>query len=245
MIAPHQAEAASQAAWQASDMLLRDLWQILLIPPRGAYLLVCPAEAAILFIPIGLVFLLFGFRLYKWLVMVVYAGIGSIVGLAVAAYLGWSALLVMMAGSIVLGLLAWPLHRIGWGLLGGVLLGGLAALLVRGRTENVVLIVGAAVIAFAAGLVLAMMLLRPLITGITSLIGAGLLVQGAVALAMLIKPSVGGPIASFLEARWYALAAVVGVLAILGFALQWHEGEPAGAKRSKSPSEKQADEDDG
>ena len=75
MLSPEQQEAA-RVAIPSLDTAMQYVWQRL----AGLH----PLEAGLLLVPLGLVFLLYGFRLYKWLVSVVFAGIGASVGAALA-----------------------------------------------------------------------------------------------------------------------------------------------------------------
>jgi hypothetical protein len=225
MLSPEQQEAA-QAAIPSLETAMQYVWQRL-----GA---LHPLEAGLLLVPVGLVFLLYGFKLYKWLVSVVYAGIGAWAGAAVALWLGWDVILGTIAGALLLGLLAWPLHRVGWGLLGGALFGGAAVLLMQMQTANVTCIAAVASIAFIGGFILTFVLMRPLIILVTSVIGAAVVVQGALRLS-LIQPAFGDPVLTTLEARPYLLAILVAVPALLGFILQWRDkGGKAAAKKKKA-----------
>jgi hypothetical protein len=225
MLSPEQQEAA-QLAIPSLETAMQYVWQRL-----GA---LHPLEAGLLLVPVGLVFLLYGFKLYKWLVSVVYAGIGSAAGAALAVYLGWDVILGMIAGALLLGLLAWPLHRVGWGLLGGALFGGAAVLLMQMQTPNVTCIAAVAGVAFIGGFILTLVLMRPLIILVTSVIGAAVVVLGALRLS-LIQPAFGDPVCSTLKAKPYLLAILVAVPALLGFILQWRDkGGKAAAKKRKA-----------
>ena len=227
MLSPEQQEAA-RVAIPSLDTAMQYVWQRL-----GA---LHPLEAGLLLLPVGLVFLLYGFRLYKWLVSVVFAGIGASVGAALAAYLGWEVFLGMIAGALLLGLLAWPLHRVGWGLLGGAMFGGAAVLVMQTQTPNVAYIAAVGVAAFVGGFILTLLVMRPLIILVTSVIGAAVVVQGALRLS-LIQPAFGDPVCSTLEAKPYLLAILVAIPALLGFIIQWRDTGGRGkaaAKRKKA-----------
>jgi len=231
MLSPEQQEAA-QLAIPSLDTVMQYVWQRL-----GA---LRPLEAGLLLVPVGLVFLLYGFKLYKWLVSVVYAGIGAAAGAALAAYLGWELILCVIAGSLLLGLLAWPLHRLGWGFLGAALFGGAAVLVMQTQTPSVAYTAIVAAVAFIGGLILTLVLMRPIIILVTSVIGAAVLVQGALRLA-LIQPAFGDPICSTLEAKPYLLAILVAIPALLGFILQWRntagKGKTAGKRKKAEEAE--------
>jgi len=227
MLSPEQQEAA-QAAIPSLAAVQEYVWQ------RLAAL--HPLEAGLLLLPLGLVFLLYGFKLYKWLVSVVYAGVGAAAGTALAAYMGWEMILGMLAGALLLGLLAWPLHRVGWGLLGAALFGGAAVILMRAQTPNVTYIAAVAGVAFIGGFILTLVLMRPLIILVTSVIGAAVVVMGALRLS-LIQPVFGDPVLRTLEAKPYLLAILVALPALLGFILQWRDtggkGKAAGKKKAE------------
>jgi hypothetical protein len=229
MLSPEQREA-SQAAITMLDSAVQHVSQRLSA--------MHPLEAGLLLLPIGLVFLLYGFKLYKWLISVVYAGIGAVAGTALAAYLGWDVILGMIAGALVLGLLAWPLHRAGWGLLGGAVFGVAAALLMRTQTPNVTYTAIVAGVAFVGGSILTFLLMRPLIILVTSVLGAAVLVQGALRLS-LIQPVVGDPVMRTIEDKPYVAAILVALPALVGFILQWRDT----AGKAKAPPKKKKAED--
>jgi hypothetical protein len=231
MLSPEQQEAA-RVAIPSLDTAVQYVWQRL-----GA---LHPLEAGLLLLPVGLVFLLYGFKLYKWLVSVVYAGIGAAAGAALAAYLGWEVLLGTIAGAL-LGLLAWPLHRVGWGLLGGAMFGGAAVLLMKMQTPNVAYITAVAGAAFIGGLLLTLVLMRPIIILVTSVIGAAVVVQGALRLS-LIQPAFGDPVCSMLEAKPYLLAILVALPALLGFIIQWRDTAGKGKAAAKRKKAEEAEE---
>ena len=169
ILALEPAPANAAVAIPSLDALMRNLWD--------RFHALSPLEAGLLLLPIGLVFLLYGFKLYKLLVSVVFAGIGAGLGGALAAYLGWNVILGTIAGALVLGLLAWPLHRIAWGLLGGAILGGAAVLLVSARSQDPILLAIVATVIFAGGFILTLLVMRPLIILVTAILGAAVLVR--------------------------------------------------------------------
>jgi len=193
-----------------------------------------PAVAAAILVPVGLAFLLWGFRLYRWLVVLAYVGIGIVLGLAAAEYFAFNPSVGIMVGAIVLGVLAWPLHRLGWGLLGGVVFATalVAAASLMGIESRLHLyLIG--IVAFVAGMAVTLLLMKPIIIVITALGGAGLVATGVLRLTML-WPVLWGPLSQTLETRPYVFAAVVLVLATLGSALQVFD--TAKKKKKKRPA---------
>lgn len=232
MLAASQTHAAPSMALPTFDALMRDACD--------RFHALSPLEAGLLLVPMGLVFLLYGFKLYKLLVSLVFAGIGAGLGGALAAGVGWSAMLGMIAGALVLGLLAWPLHRIAWGLLGGAILGGAAVLLVSARSQDPILLAIVATVIFAGGFILTLLVMRPLIILVTAILGAAVLVQAILRLSLL-WPSFGDPVAAMLQAKPYLLALLVALAAALGFLLQWRDtgGKAKAAAKKKKASEEQ------
>ncbi|MBM4018521.1 MAG: hypothetical protein FJ288_09380 [Planctomycetes bacterium] len=202
-----------------------------------------PLEAGLLLAPLGLVFLLYGFRLYKWLVSVVFAFLGAALGGVAAAGLGWNAMFGMIAGALVLGLLAWPLHRAGWGLLGGGLFGGAAFLALAARATDPVLAVVLAAVASVGGFVLTIFLMRPLIIMVTAVIGAAALVEAVLRLSLL-APSFGGRVVGMMEDRPAMLAILVAIVAATGFLLQWRDTSGAARAAAKKPPSKGQEKDE-
>lgn len=197
-----------------------------------------PLEAGLLMLPLGVAFLLYGFRLYKWLVILVYAFAGGVLGAVAAQYAGVHMLIGMTAGALLMGLVAWPLHRLGLALLGGVGL-ALAAMMVAaamGVTSQatlVMIVIGA----FIGGTIITAILLRPLIILMMSLNGAVLMVQAALCLAVA-WPSFGEPMLGLLRRQPYLFGVAVLVLTAVGCLLQFSdEGGKAGAGKKKRKKE--------
>lgn len=209
-----------------------------------------PLIVAIIMVVAGVVFLLYGFRLYKALVMVLYAFIGLVVGGIVAAHFGIGSLWGAIPGALLLGLVAWPLHRLGWGILGGLAFAA-AAVIVPGIFAAVfsgllglgmdvwVLLMGLA--GFIVGLVLTMLILRPLIIVITSLCGGSILVQGAMQLVAQ-WPATGGKMVPFLVSHVWVQVVLVLLLAGIGVVLQFTGGGGARSKPKPRKKDEEAEE---
>jgi hypothetical protein len=211
---------------QAVETLLQDPWSAL----RSVH----PVEGGILVI-IGLAMLLYGFRIYKALVIITYAMVGVYLGALLAGALHFNPLIGMIGGAIVLGVAAWPLYLIGWGMLGGAVFAGLAAAATSALTPSTAYMIVAAVAAGVLGIVLTVLIMRPLIIIITAIIGGVVLVEGLLVMALLL-PSFGEPVVKSLQDHPYAQAAVVAIPAILGLILQFTEkGGQGGGKKGGKP----------
>lgn len=196
-----------------------------------------PALTAAVVFVVGLVLLAFGFRLYRLLVIVAYAAAGLALGTVAGAHLGVNVLISQIVGAVVLGALAWPLHRLGWALVGGVVTALVLAPLARmlGVEHGTALfVIGAA--AFLAGAILTGWLLRPLIVVITSLAGAMLLVEATVCL-LSHWPAAGRPVLSIVDARPYVVLIVWGVLAVAGMFIQAQDAGKGSPRKPARPAE--------
>jgi hypothetical protein len=195
-----------------------------------------PAIAGLVLVPVGLAFLLYGYRVYKALVILVFALAGGLIGMVLGAYAGLggtTSIIGMAGGALVLGLLAWPLHRVGWGVLGGIafafVFAGFAdSAGVRGQ-EYMYLIAGGS---FVLGLALTIWLFRPLLVVITSLVGAMFLAVGVLRLTSL-RASFGERILEYLNANKYVLALAMLVLAGVGAIMQWRDTSGAAVAQRK------------
>jgi hypothetical protein len=194
--------------------------------------------AAVILVIIGVGLLLYGFRIYKGLVIAVYACVGVVLGQMLAEAMGFSTLLGMIGGAIVLGVAAWPLYMIGWSLLGGAVFAALGALTAAMFTTSEIGIIAAAGVAAALGIALTILLMRPLIIIVTSVVGATVLVEGALALCLL-APDFGNKILGFVQTRPLAQAILVAVPASIGIILQYLEGGGKGGGKSTAKKKKE------
>lgn len=174
---------------------------------------------AVLFVPLGMVSLFYGLRLFKGMVVIYAAIAGVVLGQIAAELLRVHPILGMVVGGVVLAAVAWPLVKYAAMTFGGLAGGLLATVLVYPWAEDPAALLVAGGIGFVAGLVLAMLLFRPLIIFMTAVIGAHLVVAGVVALAMA-APSVGDAVVRGLEAKRYLLPVLVGIPAVIGVIYQ-------------------------
>ncbi len=218
---------------QAIAALREDPWGSL----RGVH----PVEAAILII-IGVAFLVYGFRIYKVLVILAYAIVGLFVGAMVASAFHFNPVVGMIGGAIVLGLLAWPLYLVGWGLIGGAVMAGVGAMLAGMVTTNAVYQGMAAAVAGVLGIVLTILLMRTLVIIVTSIVGAAALIWGVLRLTLVVH-GLGDPVIEMLQEKQWLQLVVVAVPAVVGMILQTSDtrtqgaGKPAAKKKDKKESD--------
>jgi len=179
-----------------------------------------PLVAALVLVPAGVAFLLWGFRLYRWLVVLAFVGVGIVAGVAAAEYFRFNQSIGIIAGSVVLGVLAWPLYKAAWGLLGGgVFAVVMTAVAGDWGIQGPVQLVLIAIVAFVAGGALTVLLMRPLIIIITSLVGVLFLHEGAFSL-IRPWPDLAGAVLQTVQVHPYLHAAGVLILAAVGSVMQ-------------------------
>ncbi|NLX58212.1 MAG: TMEM198/TM7SF3 family protein [Phycisphaerae bacterium] len=186
---------------------------------------------AVPLVPMGVISLLYGYRVFKGVVMVYSAVLGAAAGWWLAAtqfsqpHLAWVGGLI---GAAVMALLAWPLVRYFvcfWGAVAGGLAGWAVARAVGGDHAMLIAVVGGSL----AGLILAGVVFRVMIVVTTSVIGAHLAVFGAASL-LLAEPHLGGLLREHLASNRYLFPLMVAVPALFGVVYQFWRGEDRDAK---------------
>jgi hypothetical protein len=213
---------------------LRQAFEVLLgeFPRRLADL--APWQAA-LFIPLGLVSLFYGLKLFRGMVVAYAVIVGALAGQMVAARFAVHPAGGMIVGGLVFGALAWPLLKYAAVLLGGLAGALLAAVLVFSWSGDPVHIVGAAAVGFVVGLVLGALMFRAIIIFMTSVLGAHLVVVGVIVLVTAFG-AVGDAVLAGLEAKRFFLPVLVGVPAVIGIVYQAHLAEEE-SKKQKNDDE--------
>jgi hypothetical protein len=201
--------------------------------------------AAVAAIVCGVIFLLYGFRVYRVLVVLVSAFIGVLAGMSLGPMVNVNPVLLAVIGAVVLALMGWLLFRSFVGLLGGIAMAAAVPVALAALQLNVavspLLISG---VSFFAGFVLTLILFRPLIIIATSIDGAVMLLMGTFALLMRWWPGVGHSVEGFLEGTSWSQAALVAALALIGVILQFLDGGAKGAARAPARKAKKPAEDD-
>jgi len=198
-----------------------------------------PWQAALFVIPIGILFLLYGFRLYRVLAIVLFAMLGLVLGLVVAGLLQVNATAGMVVGALVLGVLAWPLVRLAWavtcGVLGAAIVGLVTWALVPSGGEVVWAV--AAGVGFLIGAVAGTVCFRVMVIVATSVYGGTLLVWGTLRLTLLV-PSIGDPVMASLAALPWLLGILVLVPGVFGVIAQLGDEKTLPKKSRKSARRK-------
>ena len=197
------------------------------LPAMGDLLDFCyhmgPAEAAV-FVIVGVIFLLFGVNIYKFLVMLN----AALVGAAIGAYFGDKAgnsSVGAVTGGFIAAAIAWPLMKHAVALMGaavGVMLGA-AVWRVAGLQPDLVW-AGAVCGGIALGM-LSFTLFRGCVMMFTSLQGAMMIAMGILSLVYKY-PDLAPKVSSTMSAKTYILPVAVLLPALAGMIFQQ---SPAGA----------------
>jgi len=182
-----------------------------------------PVQAAVMLAG-GLIYLLQGWRVFKFLVIINGAVAGVLIGSALGALQSddWS-LYGALIGGVVLAVLCWPLMRLAIGLT-GALVGGVAGLGVWHYVAHWQPSIEP--YAWAGGLagalllgVLAFFLFRMIIVVITSVQGSAMTVGAILALALLIT-QLRKPLLTELTHNPHLFPALIAVPAVIGIIVQ-------------------------
>jgi hypothetical protein len=174
-------------------------------------------EASLL-LAVGLVYLLYGFKIFRILVMVNAALLGAWAGEWASGRFGWP-WWVALLGASALGVLAWPLMRYAVCLMGGLAGAFLGAMIARSAAPDATSVAVGAGIGLAVLGVLAFVIFRIVIICFTSLQGALLTVAGVVGLVARFEKAAAAVHAA-LVGRPYLLAILIGVPAVIGVVYQ-------------------------
>ncbi|NIA21038.1 MAG: DUF4203 domain-containing protein [Anaerolineaceae bacterium] len=188
---------------------------------------------AVVLIPLGVVSLLYGYRIFKGVVTVYSSVLGAVGGWWLTSTLlgqpGW-AWLGGLVGAAVMALLAWPLVRYFicfWGSVAGGLAGyAVAQVIGQGRAMLICVVIGVVLGALLAALVFRFMVILT-----TSVVGAHLAVFGLAALLYRVD-RVGPALQGRFESSGILLPLVVAVPALFGLVYQIWRSERRESKKT-------------
>jgi hypothetical protein len=197
---------------------------------------------AVIFILLGMTFLLYGFRVYRVLIPILCAIVGGFLGYTLAAYYAVNLLVGTVAGAAVLGIVGWTLYRIVCSVLGGLY--GVAVVLllwpqvwISPDPSGWI----ALAVAFVAGFVLVLVFFRAILIILTAISGAAAVVTGVLTL-MRLWPEVGQPVISLLGDNLWVNLVLVAILAIIGVVLQFKDPQTTAARAAaRKPAKKKGE----
>jgi len=206
-------------------------------PREGDFIHWCqaigPGFAAALLI-VGIIFLLWGYPVFKYLIMLNFGVVGAYVGAALGNKAD-TALAGALIGGFVAAAAAWPMMRWAVALTGAAIGTILGAALWRATGQDQSFDWAGGLTGFVAFGMLSFIAFRGGVILYTSLQGGALLIAGI--LALLEKyPSIGPQLADNLQRQRFLLPAAIVIPAIIGLIYQHHTnaaaaGGTGGAKK--------------
>ena len=198
---------------------------------------------AVLLLVCGLVYLLYGWKIFKVLVVVNAAILGTLVGTKAGAMLQGENMPLFggIAGAVLLAVLAWPLMKYAVSLMGG-LAGSFfgygswhyIANAMQAKDASQYAWVGALIGLIVLGM-LAFIIFRVTIVLFTSIQGSFLTVAGSLALLMLAG-SLKTPLRNALEGNLHLLPILIVVPAVIGVCFQHTITDKKKPKADKKPA---------
>lgn len=216
-----------------------DLWELLKLPahwPMQADLLqwcerMGPAEAAILLIG-GVVYLLFGWYLFKTLVTLNAALLGGFVGARIGSHAG-SAVAGFCVGGFVCAAITWPLMKYAVAVMGGVFGALLGASIWRAVGLEPTLCWAGALVGLVGFGLLSFIIFKGSVMMYTSLQGSVMLIFGILGLVYKYQ-SVAPRVTENMSSQQYLLPLAIFIPALLGLIYQqtqFGQAEAAGGKK--------------
>ena len=189
-----------------------------------------PGLAALMII-MGIVYLLFGFQLYRVLVLLNAAVIGCVVGNAIGENQG-AAIPCAIAGGVLAGAIAWPTTKYAVAVMGGLFGALVAATLWRLAGQDAHFTWAGAMTGMVAGGLLCFIIFNACVMAYMSLQGSTMLIFGILGLLMKyqdLAPKVGG----YLSVKPFVLPLFVLIPTVLGAMFQHGSSGPAPAAPAK------------
>jgi hypothetical protein len=183
--------------------------------------------SAVILVFAGIIYLMFGFKVFKFLVMLNAAVFGAYLG-AILGKHGDAALGGALIGGVVAAAIAWPTMRFAVAAMGGTFGAVLGASLWRTANLDPNMAWAGAVVGLATLGLLSFILFRGSVMMFTSLQGASMLVFGI--LGLIFKyPEAAQTVADKITLKPLILPAAVLVPALIGLVFQQHHSGPTAA----------------
>jgi hypothetical protein len=189
-----------------------------------------PGLAALLII-LGIVYLLFGFQLYRMLVLVNAAVVGWVIGDAIGDRTG-AAIPCAIAGGVLAGAIAWPTTKYTVAVMGGLSGALVAATVWRLAGQDPHFTWAGALTGLVGGGLLCFIIFNVCVMAYMSLQGSTMMIFGILGLLMKyqdLAPKVGG----YLTLKPFVLPLFVLIPTVLGAMFQNHSSTPPAAPAKK------------
>jgi hypothetical protein len=185
--------------------------------PQGGLFGAAPTYATgAIFIGLGLLLLLFGWRTYRVSLVTIGVLIGGGIGTALAALVNLHPLLFALPLGILAGVAAVMMEKVGAFFIGG-LVGAIPIIVLRAEFQSTAAFYAAAGLGFLIAGIMAIFLWKPVIVVFLSLLGAAFIANGLALTAERLSP---GKAEAFVSDHPVLILAAVLLLAVLGVFFQ-------------------------
>jgi hypothetical protein len=178
-------------------------------------------EVAALLVVLGFIYLLFGIKIFKALVMLNAAVVGAFVGLSVITTHGEAAYACALIGAVVAAAVAWPTMKYAVALMGGIFGALLGASIWHTAGLDPHLVWAGALVGLIGFGLLSFVLFNGSVMMYTSLQGSFMMVFGILGLAYKYH-DIAPKVTTHLQLEPFLLPAAVFVPAVLGLVFQQH-----------------------
>ena len=185
-----------------------------------------PAVAAMLIVG-GLVYLLYGMRWFKALVVLNAAAVGAILGGAVG-YQGGAAIPGAVVGAVLAGVLTWPMMKWAVAVMGATSGALLAATVWRVAGLDPAFTWAGALTGLVGGCLMCFILFRGCVMTYTSLQGSVMVIFGVLGLLFMYR-DLGPKIGKYLAVKPYFLPLCIFIPTIMGIIYQQYTAAPVDA----------------
>lgn len=182
---------------------------------------------------IGVVYLIFGKRLFRFLIVGAGAAAGYEAGRVAGVHLEVNPLYTGVALSLVSGGLAWPLWQFALFVIGGLVGAVFTGEALVGTTGIDDYMVYGLLSGFILGGIFSVLLTKVMSVGLTAVLGAGLVYVGGLAVAVHFVPGL-----KTLPSMTLVSIAILGVLTGAGVVAQMAQGDPEENERRRQQEKK-------
>jgi hypothetical protein len=178
-------------------------------------------EMAVLLVLLGMVYLLFGFKIFKALVMLNASVVGAWIGMSLEGGRGEAAIACGLIGAVVAAAIAWPTMKYAVALMGGIFGALLGASIWHTAELDPQLVWAGAMVGLIGFGLLSFILFNGSVMMYTSLQGAFMMVFGILGLVYKYH-EIGPKVTMHLQLEPFLLPASVFVPAVIGLIYQQH-----------------------
>jgi len=180
-----------------------------------------PGVAALLLL-VGIIYLMYGYRIFKAVVMLNAAVVGAYIGAMLAAQSGEASMACAMIGAVAAAAITWPTMKYAVAFMGGIFGAMLGASIWRTVDLDPQLVMAGAMVGLVGFGMLSFILFRGSVMMYTSLQGAFMLVFGVLGLAYKYH-QIAPQVTQHLSIEPFLLPAAIFVPTVVGLIYQQHD----------------------